>query len=57
MHNNINKPTVFKRDNPDDMILYEWLQRNLIKGEFTDDTKEYWRKRMAKGKKYESEME
>jgi hypothetical protein len=50
MNNSINKPTVFKRDNAEDMKLYEWLQRNLIKGEFTDETKAYWRKRMNESK-------
>lgn len=50
------KAMVCDMEKPDDKELWEWLQ-TLSHGSFSEDTKEYWRKRMLKGKKYESEME
>jgi hypothetical protein len=51
MNKKVNKPVVFHRKDPEDMELYEWLQRNLIKGEFTTETKAYWKKRYEESKK------
>jgi len=51
MNDKVNKPVVFDRRDPGDMKLYEWLQRNLIKGEFTDLTKKFWMEKMKESEK------
>lgn len=49
-YNYLNKPVNFNLDDPDDIALYEELQK-LPHKKFTEETKAYWRKRLKDGEK------
>lgn len=48
--NYINKPFMLNLDDQEEKELYEWL-KNQPTGEFKQQTKKYWLKKMKEGKK------